>query len=77
MTYTGHIENGVVVFDGPSRPPDGTIVRIEEVSNGEPAPTWAEVFRDFIGVIDDLPEDMAENHDHYIHGTPKRPPSNG
>jgi hypothetical protein len=22
--------------------------------------------------IDDLPEDFSENHDHYIHGTPKR-----
>ncbi len=22
--------------------------------------------------VDDLPEDLAENHDHYIHGTPKR-----
>jgi len=77
MTYTGHIENGVVVFDGPGRPPEGTIVRIEEVSKAEPVPTWAEVFRDFIGVIDDLPEDMAENHDHYIHGTPKRSPSYG
>jgi hypothetical protein len=21
---------------------------------------------------DDLPEDLSENHDHYIHGTPKR-----
>jgi len=23
---------------------------------------------------DDLPEDLAEEHDHYIHGTPKRNP---
>jgi hypothetical protein len=24
------------------------------------------------GTVDDLPPDMAEQHDHYIHGTPKR-----
>jgi hypothetical protein len=22
--------------------------------------------------VDDLPEDLSENHDHYIHGKPKR-----
>jgi hypothetical protein len=27
---------------------------------------------DWIGSIDDLPEDFAVNHDHYIHGAPKR-----
>lgn len=24
------------------------------------------------GTAEGLPDDMAENHDHYIHGTPKR-----
>jgi hypothetical protein len=24
------------------------------------------------GCLTDLPADMAEQHDHYIHGTPKR-----
>jgi hypothetical protein len=23
-------------------------------------------------IDDDLPDDLAENHDHYVHGTPKR-----
>jgi hypothetical protein len=26
----------------------------------------------FAGSIRDLPEDMAEHHDHYIHGQPKK-----
>lgn len=76
MTYTGRVENGVVVFDGP-KPPEGIIVRVEEAATGgEPrsvgGPSWGEVFRDLIGAAEGLPQDMAENHDHYIHGTPKR-----
>jgi hypothetical protein len=29
MTYQGHIENGIVVFDEPISLPDGTEVRVE------------------------------------------------
>ena len=30
--------------------------------------TLAERFKNIIGAVDDLPEDMAENHDKYLHG---------
>jgi hypothetical protein len=38
-----------------------------------PAPgrTIAERLADVIGIASDLPEDMAAQHDHYIHGAPK------
>ena len=72
MSYTGHVEKGVVVFDGPQRPSDGTAVRVEEVEAVTHKPSWGEVFKDLIGKADGLPEDLAENHDHYIHGAPKR-----
>jgi len=68
MTYLGHVENGVIVLDEANDLPDGTEVRVEEVKR----PTHAELFKDFIGCLSDLPEDMADNHDHYIHGTRKR-----
>lgn len=32
----------------------------------------AEMLMKFAGVIDDLPSDMAKNHDHYLYGAPKR-----
>lgn len=70
MTYRGHIENGLVVLDEAVVLPEGTKVRVEAL--GKPPRTLAEQFRDVIGCISDLPSDMAENHDHYIHGTPKR-----
>jgi hypothetical protein len=72
MSYTGHVEKGVVIFDGPVRPPDGAVVRVEEVPTAKQKPTWGEVFSGLIGAVEGLPEDMAENHDHYIHGAPKR-----
>jgi predicted DNA-binding antitoxin AbrB/MazE fold protein len=71
MVYKGHIENGVVVLDESVSLPEGTQVQVEPVET-ENIPTLAEQFKDIIGIIDDLPEDFAEQHDHYIHGTPKR-----
>jgi hypothetical protein len=85
MVYRGHIKNGVVEFEEPVPLPEGAEVDVipSEPGNGEQSveklpeeeeeiPTLYERFKDFIGCIDDLPPDFAENHDHYIHGTPKR-----
>ena len=33
--------------------------------------TLAEQLGDLIGSVPDLPSDMAEHHDHYLHGAPK------
>jgi len=72
MTYRGHIENGLVVFDEQVMLTEGTEVRVEPVSQRRT--TLAERFQDVIGCVSGLPTDMAQNHDHYIHihGTPKR-----
>jgi hypothetical protein len=71
MTFQGHIQNGVAVFDEPMTLPDGTKVQI--VPAASPAPkSLAERFQNIIGAADDLPADLAENHDHYLHGTPKK-----
>ena len=69
MTYTGTVRNGVVVLPPDAKIADGTPVRVEPVD--EP-PTWGEVFKDLIGSVEGLPPDMARNHDHYLHGAPKR-----
>jgi hypothetical protein len=72
MTFQGHIENGVAVFDEPVSLPDGLKVRIVPVveTAGETGghTTLAERFKNVIGAVDDLPEDMAANHDRYLHG---------
>jgi hypothetical protein len=71
MAYRGRIKNGVVVLDEPMPLPEGTEVSIEPIQSGV-VPTLAEQLKNVIGIITDMPVDMAENHDHYIHGTPKK-----
>lgn len=72
MTFQGHIENGVAVFDEPVSLPDGLKVRIVPLVETARTPgerkTLAERFKNVIGAVDDLPEDMAANHDQYLHG---------
>jgi hypothetical protein len=72
MSFEGHIVNGVAVFDEPVSLPDGLKVRIVPLAEPARTPgnpkTLAERFKNVIGAVDDLPADMAENHDHYLHG---------
>ena len=71
MTYRGRVQNGVIVLVGDPQLAEGTEVEVEPVAAGE-APTIAERFANIVGKAKGLPEDFAENHDHYIHGAPKR-----
>ena len=71
MPYRGDVENGVVVLDESVGLPDGTQVQVEPVDSVS-VPTLAEQLRDVIGIVDDLPEDMAESHDRWIDGNARK-----
>jgi hypothetical protein len=71
MTYRGRVKNGVIIIDGQPQIAEGTIVEIQPIDDRQ-APTIAERFADVLGKAEGLPEDFAENHDHYIHGAPKK-----
>jgi len=74
MTYRGHIENGVVVLDEPADVPEGTVVSVsvfEETAQAH-ADTLYDHLKPFIGKAEGLPPDLARNHDHYLHGRPKK-----
>lgn len=68
MEYRGQVKGGVVVFEEAS-PPDGAVVRVQVID--EAATVWDKL-RKYSGLVKGLPRDMARNHDHYIHGGPKR-----
>lgn len=74
MTLRGRIKGGAVVLDEPTTLPDGTPVEVRtvEAAAGPAGQTLYERYKTFIGAAGGLPEDFAEEHDHYIHGTPKR-----
>ena len=71
MSYLGEVKNGVIVLEQDVALAEGTKVRVEPVE-GDQLPTLAERLKGCIGIVEGLPSDMARNHDHYLHGQPKR-----
>jgi hypothetical protein len=70
MTVAGTFKNGVVVLDDSQGVEEGTRVQVV-IPAADDTPTLQGLLR-FAGTVNDLPPDMAEQHDHYIHGTPRR-----
>ena len=68
--FTGRVINGVVVLDDGSTLPDGTEVRITPVDSQKT--TLGRRLLELSGIAEGLPGDLAANHDHYLHGIPKK-----
>ena len=71
MELEGVVHNGVIVPDDATALPEGTRVRISPAPPKKPRPI-GERFGQFKGAVPGLPADLAEQHDHYRLGTPKR-----
>lgn len=73
MTLEGTITNGVIVLDGGPSLPEGARVKVEIVGDSQrPTSPLAQGLLEFAGKATGLPSDMARNHNHYIHGAPKK-----
>lgn len=75
MEIRGKVSNGVVVLDDSGALPDGTVVRVEPVEEAEASQGGESVgamLRRLSGIVKGLPRDLARNHDHYLHGLPKK-----
>jgi len=70
MCITAVIEKGVIKLPKDTPWASGTVVRIEPID--EQPPTLFETLKDFDGMANDLPSDLAANLDHYVHGHPRR-----
>jgi hypothetical protein len=69
----------VVVLEPGVRLREGTDVRVEPVEETQEAAQGSQEARQlregllsFSGVVKEGPSDLAQNHDHYLHGTPRR-----
>ncbi len=73
MTLQGTVVNGAIVLDEPPSLPDGTRVEVAvtPLPTAELKPTLLSLLK-LAGSAKDLPEDFSTQHDHYLHGTPKR-----
>lgn len=72
MNLAGTVVNGVVVLDPGVGLPDGTRVELVVKEKSAAATTLGQRLLKLAGIANNLPSDLAEQHDHYIHGTPKR-----
>lgn len=84
MTYQGIVRNGQVIVAGGVALPEGAAVEFDvrpasppetkpsnTAANGSPdeaAEPVGKLLLRFAGICDGLPPDLAERHDHYIHG---------
>jgi hypothetical protein len=72
MTLFGVVVNGVIRLEKDQTLPEGTRVKVTVAAEGEPADSLQNLMVEFAGCMTDLPPDLAEQHDHYVHGMPKR-----
>ncbi len=75
MGILGKVKGGVVILDDSNTLTDGTVVHVEPVGEEEASQAgetvWA-MMRRLAGTVKGLPPDLARNHDHYLHGLPKK-----
>jgi hypothetical protein len=71
MTYRGKVKGGVVVLEPGAQLDEGTDVVVERVESPEDLERLRKGLLDLAGTVNG-PSDLARNHDHYIHGTPKK-----
>jgi hypothetical protein len=78
MEHRGHVVDRVIVLDDGSSLPEGTEVRVQPVKKPGKKPTkksktpLGQQLMRFAGIAKGLPTDLATNHDHYLHGRPRK-----
>lgn len=72
MSYTGTVIGGVVKLPPEVKWPDGTAVRVAKTETTGAGNDLTRRRIEITATVKELPSDFAAQHDHYIHGTPKR-----
>lgn len=75
MSYIGTVrENGTVELPPEAKLPAGTQVKVVLVETSQDHRPIGQKLLELAGSVKGMPSDLAVNHDHYLHGTPKRKP---
>ena len=72
MSLEGVVRNGTIEMQKGTTLPEGTRVTIVPEPKLPPVRTAKELLMQFAGCMTGLPSDLARNHDHYLHGTPRK-----
>ena len=76
MSFTATVENDTIKLPPGVHLPNGTKVTVEpepeKRTEGDETQSLYESLKPFIGCINTGLGDLADNHDHYLYGTPKR-----
>ena len=72
MLLEGTVVNGSIVLDGAEKLPEGARVEVAVKPPQQAVSPLGEMLLRHAGKATGMPEDMAAQHDHYLHGTPKR-----
>ena len=79
IRFVAHSDGKVIAADEPVELPEGKQLQVsvevteEDVPPVRPRPLWLQKALDLSKKMPKgLPPDLAEQHDHYLHGTPKR-----
>jgi len=72
MTCIGKVSKGVVILPPGLDLADGTELEVRLPDSTDRGIPFSERYKSFIGMADDLPADLANNLDHYLHGHPKQ-----
>lgn len=71
--FKGRVHNGQILVDNDLKPLEGASVtiRVEDPLELD-AQRLSDELLNLAGSVTDLPPDFSENHDHYLHGHPRR-----
>jgi hypothetical protein len=76
MTYRGYVKKGVIRLRDGASLQEGTEVRVQTLKTTKKRnagrKTLGQKMLKYAGALKGLPTDLARNHDHYVHGRPRK-----
>jgi hypothetical protein len=72
MSFRSTVQNGVIPVPPDAKLPEGTEVEVTTRESRADTESFTGALLQIAAKTRGLPADLAENHDHYLHGLPKK-----